>query len=68
MVMHKRVVKFNGKWAVKDELGNSIVSIHNSRKEAIDHALKLSVSDYFNSGKEFGMDMIQKKRRIKYSS
>jgi hypothetical protein len=68
MVMHKRVVKFNGKWAVKDETGSSIVSIHNSRKEAIDHAIKLSVSDYFNSGKELGMDLIQKKRRIKYSS
>jgi hypothetical protein len=68
MVMHKRVVKLNGKWAVKDELGSSIISIHNSRKEAIDHALKLSVSDYFNSGKEFGFDMIHKKKRIKYSS
>jgi len=66
--MHKRVVKLNGKWAVKDELNSSIISLHNSRKEAIDHAIKLSVSDYFNSGKEFGMDMFQKKRRIKYSS
>lgn len=66
--MYKKVVKFNGKWAVKDDTGTSIISIHNSRKEAIDNAIKLSVSDYFNSGKEFGMDMIQKKRKIKYSS
>jgi len=66
--MSKRVVKFNGKWAVKDEIGSSILSLHNSRKEAIDHAIKLSVSDYFNSGREFGMDIIQKKRRIKFSS
>jgi hypothetical protein len=68
MVMYKRVVKYNGKWAVKDELGSSIISLHNSRKEAIDNALKLSVSDYFSSGKEFGMDISQKKRRIRYSS
>lgn len=66
--MYKRVVKFNGRWAVKDEMGTSVISIHNSRKEAIDAAIKLSVSDYFNSGKEFGMDMIQKKRKIRYSS
>jgi hypothetical protein len=66
--MYKRVVKFNGKWAVKDEASSSIISLHNSRKEAIDHAIKLSVSDYFDSGKEFGMNMLQKKRRIKYGS
>jgi len=66
--MHKRVVKFNGKWAVKDELSSAIISIHDSRKEAIDSAIKISVSDYFNDGKEFGMDMNNKKRKFKYSS
>lgn len=66
--MHKRVVKLNGKWAVKDELSSSIISLHDSRKEAIDSAIKISVSDYLNSGKEFGMDIINKKRKIKYSS
>lgn len=66
--MHKRVVKLNGKWAVKDELSSSIISLHDSRKEAIDSAIKISVADYLNSGKEFGMDMINKKRKIKYSS
>jgi hypothetical protein len=66
--MYKRVVKYNGKWAVKDELGSSIISLHNSRKEAIDTALKLSVSDHFSSGRDFGMDLNQKKKRIRYNS